>query len=75
MSNNDEDAEVYGIADCVISRSNNEVQIANFSPNSVFIEKGNILGYMHNPNSDLNPEKDLSKEELAAGKAKSCLSQ
>jgi hypothetical protein len=70
MNDADNDAEVIGIADGVISRGNNEVQIANFSPNSVFIEKGNILGYMRNPNSDLNGEKDLSKEELAAGKAK-----
>jgi hypothetical protein len=70
MNDTDDDAEVFGIADCIISRSNNEVQIANFSPNSVFIDKGNILGYMHNPNSDLNTEKDLSKEELVGGKAK-----
>jgi hypothetical protein len=70
MNDANDDAEVFGIADCVISRGNNEVQIANFSPNSVLIEKGNILGYMCNPNSDLNTEKDLSKEELATGKAK-----
>ncbi|THU88844.1 hypothetical protein K435DRAFT_599138, partial [Dendrothele bispora CBS 962.96] len=57
--------EVFGTADCLISQEAPFVHVANFSSLPVTIQKGNVLGYLMDPNSQLDKPSQLSPDQLA----------
>ncbi|KAG9080372.1 hypothetical protein FRC06_006666 [Ceratobasidium sp. 370] len=62
--------DLHGIADCLISRDSKAVQIANFSREYVHLPKGHIVGYMSDPEKELDKASGVSKDLLKAGQAK-----
>ncbi|KAB5587895.1 Retrovirus-related Pol polyprotein [Ceratobasidium theobromae] len=56
--------DFFAITDSLISCNNPKVQISNFSNFPIKLQKGRILGYMHDPVGYLTQEKELVKEEF-----------
>ncbi|EUC60920.1 TY3B-TY3B-like protein, putative [Rhizoctonia solani AG-3 Rhs1AP] len=63
----------YSVADCLISRETSHVQMINFAPYSVKLEKGHVIRYMYDPGGALNSKETLQAEEIKAGEMKALL--
>ncbi len=62
--------DLHGITDCLISPESKSVQIANFSQEFVHLPKGHIVGYMTDPEDDLDKASAIDENLLKAGQAK-----
>ncbi|KAB5588058.1 Transposon Tf2-1 polyprotein [Ceratobasidium theobromae] len=59
--------DIFAISDCLISRNNPKIQITNLSDKPIWLQGGEIIGYMHDPKAYLAKEEDLdssNKEDL-----------
>jgi hypothetical protein len=69
LSAHDQDRNIYGIADCIISRDHAQVQISNFSNKFIHIPQGTLIGFMRGMDC-LDNKENLSEQQVNAGMAK-----
>ena len=58
--------DFYGITDALVSRSNPQLYVSNFSSQPVTIHQGQLLGHARNPSNWLDRASNLSSAQLKA---------